>query len=554
MNNRIILTWQSYLIFSIVSILAVPLALVDQLSPRNFLYFLGIGFGVTTAIGLIMLPYMLFSKTWLSNYTRKKQEVVSVLVIGLAGAFRGILIHYSTAWFGFEQPINIWTRIGASTATTLLWLTSITIFMTSRDNFKSDYEAILRKRIVETSEKIELVNLDLLPASLEAELLEIEKMLGAAFGKDLPPTSRGSLTIAAVHIKQLIENTIRPLSHRLWIESVAIAPKVKIGTSFLGSIKFLNLPISPTLIFLVLSTVFNISSTVGLEQGIFATLVIIVEGFCMLTLFQKKIRNRTNGNLVFNGLLLLLPGLIFSSTFYLSNKYIFGRDFGLLNLIYVIIFLMVAVLVSSFELVKRDRGEILFMIESELMAFGQSSVLQEKYLYKNAASYLHNMLQSELLSITKQLETSSGVSDSLDTRIDIERLLDRFNRPIKEDFQKFINNPIDRLNRLQSAWKGIAEIEVAIPTHALKDHNRNILLVQIVEEAIANAIRHAGATQVKVKAEILSDTRARFSVINNGISSKGESFGLGSSLLDYFAPNSWSRKKLENGSELVFTL
>jgi uncharacterized membrane protein len=530
------------------------LALVDQLSPRNFLYFLGIGFGVTTAIGLIILPYMLFSKTWLSNYTRKKQEVVSVLVIGLAGAFRGILIHYSTAWFGFEQPINIWTRIGASTATTLLWLTSITIFMTSRDNFKSDYEAILRKRIVETSEKIELVNLDLLPASLEAELLEIEKMLGAAFGKDLPPTSRNSLTIAAVHIKQLIENTIRPLSHRLWIESVAIAPKVKIGTSFLGSIKFLNLPISPTLIFLVLSTVFNISSTVGLEQGIFATLVIIVEGFCMLTLFQKKIRNRTNGNLVFNGLLLLLPGLIFSSTFYLSNKYIFGRDFGLLNLICVIIFLMVAVLVSSFELVKRDRGEILFMIESELMAFGQSSVLQEKYLYKNAASYLHNMLQSELLSITKQLETSSGVSDSLDTLIDIERLLDRFNRPIKEDFQKFINNPIDRLNRLQSAWKGIAEIEVAIPTHALKDHNRNILLVQIVEEAIANAIRHAGATQVKVKAEILPDTRARFSVINNGISSKGESFGLGSSLLDYFAPNSWSRKKLENGSELIFTL
>jgi signal transduction histidine kinase len=255
-----------------------------------------------------------------------------------------------------------------------------------------------------------------------------------------------------------------------------------------------------------------------------------------------------------NGLLLLVPGLFFSITFFLSNKFIFGRDFGFLNLIYVVIFVMVAVLVSSFELVKRDRGEILFMIESELTAFGQSSVLQEKYLYKNAASYLHNMLQSELLSITKQLETSSGVFDSLEARIDIEKLLDRFNRPIKEDFQKFISNPIDRLNRLQSAWKGIAEIEVDIPAQALKDHSRNILLVQIVEEAIANAIRHAGATQVKVTAETFSDTRIRFSVINNGISSKGESLGLGSSLLDYFAPNSWSRKKLENGSELAFTL
>jgi len=553
-NNRIILTWQSYLLFSIVSILAVPLALVDQLSPRNFLYFIGIGFGVTTALGLIVLPYMLFSKTWLSNSTRNKQEVVSVLVIGLAGAFRGILFHYSVIWFGFEQPTNIWTRIVASTVTTLLWLTAITIFITSKNSFKSDYEAILRKRIVETSEKIELVNLDLLPANLETELLEIEKLLGAAFGNDLPPRSRDSLTIAAVHIKQLIEDTIRPLSHRLWIESVAMAPKVRIGTSFLGSIRYLNLPILPTLTFLILSTFFNLSITVGLEEGIFATLVIIVEGFCVLTLFQNKIKNRTNGKLVLNGLLLLVPGLIFSLTFYLSNKFIFGRDFGLLNLIYVIIFLMVALLVSSFELVKRDRREILFMIESEMTAYGQSSVLHEKYLYKNAASYLHNMLQSELLSITKQLENSSDDLGSLDARIDIERLLDRFNRPIKEDFQKFINNPNDRLNRLQSAWKGIAEIEVAIPIQALKDHNRNILLVQIVEEAIANAIRHASATQVKVKAEILSDTRVRFSVLNNGKSSTGESFGLGSSLLDYFAPNAWSRKKLENGSELIFTL
>jgi len=553
-NSRIVLTWQAYLLFSVISVLAVPLALVDQLSPRNFFYFLGIGLALTVATGLLLLPYIHFSKAWLSNSSRQKQEVLSVLVIGLTGVLRGILLHYLIVWFGFTQPTNIWTRIASSTTTTLLWFTAIAIFVTSRTSFKADYEAILRKTIVETSEKLNLVDLDSLPASLEKELLEIEKVLGTAFGKDLPSGSRDSLSIAAAHIKHLIEEKIRPLSHRLWIESAAETPKVNIGPSLLASIKYLNLPMLPTLIFLALSTILNVSVTVGLNQGIFATVVILVEMFCMLTLFQNKISYRTNGRLALNGLLLLIPGLVLSLTFYLSNKFLFNKDFGLLNLIYVVIFLLVALLVSSFQLVNHDREQLIFMIESELAKVGWQSSLKEKYLNKNAASYLHNLLQSELLAITKQIEISSDDLDSVNSLKDLEILLDRLNRPIRDDFQKFLNNPIERVNRLQSAWKGIADVNITIPTQALEDQNRNILLVQIIEEAIANAVRHAGATQVNVTAEILPDARVCFSIVNNGVSSKEESVGLGSAWLDHHAPNSWTRKKLENGSELIFTL
>jgi signal transduction histidine kinase len=293
---------------------------------------------------------------------------------------------------------------------------------------------------------------------------------------------------------------------------------------------------------------------VGVNQGIFATVVILVEVFCMLTLFQNKISYRTNGKLVLNGLLLFIPGLVLSITFYLSNKFLFNKDFGLLNLIYVVIFLFIALLVSSFQLVNRDREQLIFMIESELTKIGWQSSLKEKYLNKNAASYFHNLLQSELLAITKQIEISSDNLDSVNSRKDLENLLDRLNRPIRDDFQKFLNNPIERLNRLQSAWKGIADVNITIPTQALEDQNRNIILVQIVEEAIANAVRHAGATQVEITAEILPDARVRCSVTNDGVSSKEESVGLGSVWLDHHAPNSWTRKKLEDGSALIFTL
>ena len=554
MNNRISITWQSYLLFSVISILAVPLALVDQLSPINILYFLGIGLGVTTATGLLLIPCIAFTKAYFSNSSRQKQEIVSVLIIGMAGVFRGIMLHFLIVWFGFTAPINIWSRIATSTTTTLLWFTAITIFVTSRKSFKSNYEAILRKTIIETSEKIELVDLDLLSTNLNAELLEIEEVISAAFGDDLPSKSKDSFTFAAAHIKNLIEEKIRPLSHRLWIESAAVAPKINLGTSVLASIRFLNIPPLPTSIFLALITILNVGSTVGLAPGAFATLVILLEVFTLLTFFERKMKSSTNGKLILNCLLLLMPGLLLSITFYISNKYLFGRDFGSLNLIYVIIFLMVAVLVSSFQLVNHDREQLFFMIESELTASGWQMGLKEKYLTQNAAAYLHNLLQSELLAITKQMELSSGELDSVDSLKELKTLLDRVNRPIKDDFQKFLNNPIDRLSRLQSAWNGIAEIEMAVPDLALEDQSRNILLVQIVEEAIANAVRHANATQIRISAEMLEDSRVRFSILNNGISGKEESLGLGSAWLDHHAPNSWSRKKLENGSELTFTL
>ena len=508
--------------------------------------------GVTTATGLLLLPCVAFTKTFFANASRQKWEIVSVLIIGMTGVIRGIMLHFSIVWFGFTQPTNIWSRIATSTTTTLLWFTAITIFVTSRKSFKSDYEAILRKTIIETSEKIELV--DLLSTKLDSELIEIEKVISAAFGDDLPSRSKESLTFAAAHIKILIEEKIRPLSHRLWIESAAVAPKINLGTSVLASIRFLNIPPLPTSIFLALITILNVGSTVGLAPGAFATLVILLEVFTLLAFFERKIKSSTNGKLVLNCFLLLVPGLLLSLTFYISNKYLFGRDFGSLNLIYVIIFLMVAVLVSSFQLVNRDREQLIFMIESELTASGWQMGLKEKYLTQNAAAYLHNLLQSELLAITKQMEISSGDLDSADSLKELETLLDRVNRPIKDDFKKFLNNPIDRLSRLQSAWKGIAEIEIAVPDLALEDQSRNILLVQIVEEAIANAVRHANATQIRISAELLEDSRVRFLIINNGISGKKESLGLGSAWLDHHAPNSWSRKKLENGSELTFTL
>ena len=554
MNSRIRISWQSYLLYSVVSILAVPLALVEQLSPMNFIFFCTIGLVITAVIGLLVLQFVALIDPWLKTRSRRTQEYISVSIIGASGALRGLLIFLAIEWFDFIQPSGIWTRIGTSTATALLWFTPIAIIVTSTQSFRTDYEKLLRNAILAISEKIDVRDSNSLPPKLEMDFLEIEDILGRALSVERPSNTSESLTLAAVWIKALIEEKIRPLSHRLWIESVSSPPKINIGTSVAESVRYLNIPPLPVALFLSLTTLINVSASIGWVRGVFGASVILIEVYSLLDLYQKKNSRIEAGNFVTNTFLLLIPGLLISLTFYLSNKFIFDYSFGFLNLIYVLMFLMVAIPVSTFQLANRDRGQLLTAIEENLLASGWLDEYQQKYLTRNAAAYLHNLLQSELLAISRHMENSANREKSVGLNQELIDLLSRLNRPIKDDFQKFLYDPVARLNRLQMAWKGIAEIDISIPANLLGNQGRNLLLVQFVEEAIANAVRHANADHISVRAHLLPNQQVRFSIINNGITEGQDSVGMGTAWLNHHAPNSWSRRQTENGIELTITL
>ena len=554
MSSRIQISWQSYLLFSFVSIMAVPLALLEQLSPIHFLIFCGIGLGVTVFVGLLIVPLAALINIWLKNQARIVQEIFTISIIGASGALRGVLVYLAIDWFDFAQPTHIWIRIGTSTATTLLWFTPIAIIVTSTNSFRADYEKLLQNSILSIARTMEIDDSNFFPPKLETDLLEIEEILGRTFGKESPSKSAESLAFAATWIKTLIEEKIRPLSHRLWIESISTPPKINFSTSVVESVRYLNIPALPVALFLSLPTFLNVSTSIGWARGAFATLVILLEVYPLLTFYRKRVSLRTAGNFRINGFLLLIPGLLLSLTFYLSNRFLFGYSFGPLNLIYVLLFLMVAIPVSTFQLANRDRDQLLAAIEENLLATGWLEEFKDKYLKQNAASYLHNLLQSELLAISRHMENSLSRDGSVNSIHELEDLLMRLKRPIKEDFQKFLYDPVARLNKLQVAWRGIAEIEISVPATALQNQSRNLLLVQFVEEAIANAIRHANADRISVRALVLTSQQVRLSIINNGMSSGEDSVGMGTAWLNHHAPNSWIRRETENGIELIITL
>ena len=111
------------------------------------------------------------------------------------------------------------------------------------------------------------------------------------------------------------------------------------------------------------------------------------------------------------------------------------------------------------------------------------------------------------------------------------------------------------LARLRSTWRGICAVAVAdedlVAAGLDADPLCAEIALEIVSEAVSNAVRHGKARQVEVEVELLPE-QVRIVVLDDGQGMSGEAAGLGTRLLEDCAL-SWSRQT-EQGSVLRVTL
>jgi len=554
-SNRVALSIEAFLIFSVISILAVPLALAPGLTPKIFLTSLLMGLVITGLLGITFRLALLFFSTVDLSRLKIHPEGFSIGVILALGALRGLLLFYAIAIVGYAEPSSIWLRMATSTATTFLWFTVIAAIVSDRNNFRKGYESLVRNSILTIAGQKYVPNQVNVPSHVVNEISEIESLLMAIFG-DIPshPPTSDSLYLAAAKVRQIIDSKIRPLSQMLWMESASTPPKVSYRQVGIQSLK--NLSITPLYGALLVSiiSVINISTTLGLKRGLFGTVTIFVTLFICYRV-QSHMKERVKKSSInINALILLVPGLILSFIFYLSNKYLFFDDIGPLNFVYVGICAISGLLISAFEQTKADRANLLKELEVNLKnAEGQSSLI-DRTSPEKIASFLHNSLQSELLALAAQIELLANDPQSDSARGFIERLDSRVHKSIRDDLEGFLNEPLMRLSKIQSAWKGIANINLDIPDAAMDDPKRNFLLVQVIEESITNAIRHGRSKNISVKGTLLADGDLRIEIINDGINSKSSSQGIGSQWLDRFSKAGWSRTSVGEQTILSITL
>jgi signal transduction histidine kinase len=542
LKENISLSIPGFIFYSPISILSFPVTVLVVNPGASFLLLTASGLVLTAVIFALYIPFI-----WIDSRISRDSFVLrfaNFLIAALAlGAIRGYFFYQAVDALELNPPGDLLNRILASAATTLFWLCAANILINFSRAFRSRYEQSLKKFI----ERNLAVIPSLLPSKESAaELTILQEELANSLTSRLDDGDAQNLREVAELLKSKINLQLRPLSRRIWLRSLNEYPRIRYGRMLKDSINFLDFS-KPIFVLAIL-------------------FLALLSNLSIRSFTESLVRTSTF-------LLLLLVILSLAKTRVFSNHYVYlvmigivpviGSEFIALLLEYAgswtatLLISMVApslmVVLSLFSLTLRDHSLIIELLESyEIHKIPNTSKafdVGERHL----ASYLHNSLQSELLAIAGQLEEAAISNDREKSAEILQRVSALINRSFIDDFQKFAESPLERLETVRKSWSGILQIEIDIPEALLTSPARNASLVQTIEEFAANSYRHGKATKITASA-IENSIGLHLTLKSNGSKKVSTKRGLGSEWLDQIAIGSWKMESTLTGTILKITI
>lgn len=168
-------------------------------------------------------------------------------------------------------------------------------------------------------------------------------------------------------------------------------------------------------------------------------------------------------------------------------------------------------------------------------------------------SWLHGPTQSALLAVAARIERADDASrsaaitaalpDLAAAIASVQDLVNGTSRPPLRD--------PDAIGELVRVWRGVLEVDVdagpGVAAILEADAGAHAAVVDLLAEALANAVRHGGAGTARVRITALDDPdRLRLSVVDDGLLAADLEPGMGSRLFDALAVR-WEIVTREDG-------
>ena len=541
-KENISLSIPGFILYSPISIFSFPVTVLVVNPGASLLLLTASGLALTVVIFACYLPFIwLDSRISSDSYALKFANfLISATAVG---AIRGYLFYQTVDALDLNHPGELLNRILASTATTLFWLCIANILINFSIAFRSRYEQSLKKFIDRNLSVIP----SLLPSAQSAtELTILQEELSKSLTSRVKDGDAQNLHEVAELLKSKINLQLRPLSRRIWLRSLNEHPRIRYGQMFKDSINFLDFskPIFiSAILFLALLSNLSIRTLTEslLRTATFLALVLVIISLSKTRLFTN--------NFLYLATIGVVP-VIASEYTALLFGYIGSWT---ATLLITLVAPALIIVLSLFNLSLRDHVLIIELLESyeihKIPNASKSFDVGERHL----ASFLHNSLQSELLSIAGQLEEAAISNDREKSAEILQRVSSLINRSFIDDFQKFAESPLERLETVRKSWSGILEIEIDIPEAALAFPARDASLVQTIEEFAANSYRHGKATQISLIA-VENSIGLHLTLKSNGSKKVSTKRGLGSEWLDQIAIGSWKMQSNLTGTSLEITI
>jgi two-component sensor histidine kinase len=236
----------------------------------------------------------------------------------------------------------------------------------------------------------------------------------------------------------------------------------------------------------------------------------------------------------------------------MSGEWVFGFVAGFKpfdTLIAIWFWLMQLTFITSFLVGIRKSG---FEIKQEFAElYGSESIdravrlSQSRIQNRDFANYLHGQVQNKLLSVALGLERGEATKDELERAL---AMVEDILISLDSNFQAMNSGDIqDEITKINSQWFGFLSISWNIDdsVNALESRER-VLLIQVIDEAISNAVRHGLAKQVRVSA-VSNSTGLVLEIVDDGIGPRSGKAGLGSTFFKSVSKGNWSLLQEPNG-------
>lgn len=565
-STKILISPAVFLAYVPISVVAIILALYEQVTRENLWQVMYISLSATSLSALLVLllnsTWLLRQKVWESS---RLQNIAFIVAAMLVGIFRGLMIFVAIENSSFIQPTPLISRVLTSTANVVFWLYLLDKSLAETGRYSQRYLSAVRtlvlKRARSVSSRQNNDNPDNPASVLTPEQEKEFKNFQRSVIESIDPVTRGGFTTSelarsAAMVRTLIEEKLRPLSKKIYLSGLEAAPKFRKSVAIKAALSQAKFDPFLASYLLTLCSSINLISTFDLISGFKGTVVTFVASGTIFAIVQKLNQRRRSQSLIVGLLLHLIPGLGIAMVFTIYNNLVGIESLTWENLVFAPVSSMITVFLSTIYLSKLDRTKILELLDDSLKEI-ETTKFQSGLNSQEIASYLHNSLQSELLALSLQAESSARNSDDVEIRTIVERLVSRMNRSLADNFMEHRSSLDKRVEQLASSWLGIAVVQMNVPTGLLNEIENGHLVVEMIDEAISNAVRHQNADHVDVTLERLNGRiQIRIESWGRGLTEpEVESQpGLGSKLLDLLARGEWHREVSDKRTTLVINL
>lgn len=518
----------AFFYYGLVSVLSVPSRLIqDNSTLTSFLFCLSIGLLIT----IIALPMLWLVCLLNQRYKLGEKSILYPLgLIALVGAIRGEILYLIIAESNLEDNLHPALAILSSVVFTLIYFIIISSFMEMALQRKDSFNQIFTKASLLLANPGSTIDKNLNPRDIYNEILGGIRGGISATGLSREKISAEVLLEASKVIQSQINEVLRPLSHRLWVNGMGQVKHRNLAGILKDAIGNLDFNVWYILAYQFFVGGYGISLVLGVEAALYVTSIgvtvsaLLIKGYFA---FQSRLggKNFSLGLtfLILEGLLPVFVPIAIRNPLSESASAIGGLLISptLPGLILI---------VSAYRLIVRDRDVAIGAATS--VGFRVASLPEKDTAVESGirlAEYIHNSLQSELFSIAKRLEVASGQDEGESTR----DVLDSLELALNRDYQDIALQDLGgvrRIKKLISSWQGIAEIELSNLELLEEGSVLANRASQILEEIITNTIRYGEADQIQIELALVGAS-LEILLQHNGKGEISKRSGLGSLLL-----------------------